>query len=120
MLYQLAASTVVVNWSHYVVHFINLISDYNITTSLVQAPVAWSEELNTFYGTGQVINLPSIVITIAITIVLIIGIRETVIINLIFVVIKVIILLIFIFTCCAHVDRKNYDPFFPSNAGIFT
>jgi APA family basic amino acid/polyamine antiporter len=120
LLYQLGASAVVVRWSLYVVHFINLISDYNITTSLVQAPVAWSEESNTFYSTGQVINLPSIVITIAITIILIIGIRETVIINLIFVVIKVIILLIFIFTCCAHVDRKNYDPFFPPNAGIFT
>ena len=120
MFYQLAASAVVVNWSRYVVHFIDLISDCNITTSLVKSPVAWSEELNTFYRTGQVINLPSIVITMAITILLIIGIRETVIINLIFVVIKVIILLIFIFTCCVHVDRKNYEPFFPSNEGTIT
>ncbi len=120
MLYQVAASAVVVNWSHYIVYFIDLVSDYNITTSLVQAPLAWSDALNMFYVTGQVINLPSIVITIAISIVLIIGIRETVILNLVFVVIKVTILLIFIFTCCVHIDRKNYDHFFPSNEGIVT
>ncbi len=119
LLYQLGASAVVVNWSHYIVYFIDLISDYNITSPLVQAPVTWSDASNMFYTTGQVINLPSIVITIAITILLIIGIRETVIIILVFVVIKVTILLIFIFTCCVHVDRKNYQPFFPSNAGIF-
>ncbi len=119
LLYQLGASAVVVRWSHYVVYFINLISDSNTTTSsILQAPVAWSEDSATFYATGQVINLPSIAITIAITIVLIIGIRETAIINLIFVVIKVIILLTFIFACCGYVDRKNYDPFFPSNEGI--
>jgi APA family basic amino acid/polyamine antiporter len=118
LLYQLGASAVVVSWSDYVVHFIDLISDYNITKSLVEAPVGWSEELNMFYRTGQIINLPAIAITIAVTFVLVIGIRETAIVNLIFVIIKVIILLIFIFACCIHVDRKNYTPFFPPNQGI--
>jgi len=117
LLYLLAASTVCVQWSHYVVHFIDLISNYTITETLVQSPVAWSETSAAFYGTSQVINLPAIAITIAIIFVLFIGIRETAIVNLVFVVIKVIILLIFIFACCPHVDRKNYDPFFPSNDG---
>lgn len=98
--------------------FIDLVSDHNVTSSLVQAPIAWSDDLESFYATGQIINLPSIMITIAITIVLIVGIRETVIINLVFVVIKVIILLIFIFAGCVYVDRKNYDPFIPTNEGI--
>jgi APA family basic amino acid/polyamine antiporter len=99
------------------VNFIDLISDYNVTRSLAEAPVAWSQDLG-FYATGQVMNLPAIIITLVITIILIIGIRETAIFNLIFVVIKVLILLIFIFTCCVHVDRKNYDPFIPKNQGI--
>ncbi len=98
-------------------HFIDLISNHNSTSRLVEAPIAWSEDSVTFYVTGQVINLPSIAITIAITIVLIIGIRETAIVNLILVVIKIIILLIFIFACCIYVNRKNYDPFFPPNEG---
>ncbi len=117
LLYLLAASTVCVQWSHYVVYFIDLISEYNVTATLVQSPVEWSEQSAKLYGTGQVINLPAIAITIAIIFVLFIGIRETAIVNLVFVVIKVIILLIFIFAGCAHVDRKNYDPFFPSNDG---
>jgi APA family basic amino acid/polyamine antiporter len=112
--YEIGSTTAVVRWSEYVVHFIDLISDHNVTSSLVEAPVRWSEQSG-MVRTGQVINLPAIAITIAITFVLIIGIRETAIINLIFVVIKVIILLIFIFACCVYVDRKNYYPFFPSN-----
>jgi hypothetical protein len=32
----LAAWTVVVNWSKYVVHFIDLLSDYNVTRSFVE------------------------------------------------------------------------------------
>ncbi len=117
-LYQIAASAVTVRWSLYVLNFMDLISNYNTTRSLVEAPIAWSEDSNTFYVTGQIINLPAIAISLAVTFILIIGIRETAIVNLIFVIIKVIILLIFIIVGSIHVDRKNYDPFFPSNQGI--
>jgi APA family basic amino acid/polyamine antiporter len=117
-LYQIGASSVVVHWSHYVVYFIGLISNYNITSSLVQSPIAWSEDSNEFYVTGQIINLPAIAITLAVTFVLIIGIRETAIVNLTFVIIKVIILLIFIIAGSIHIDLNNYNPFFPSNQGI--
>jgi APA family basic amino acid/polyamine antiporter len=116
-LYQIGASAVTVRWSHYVLNFIGLISDYNITTSVVEAPIAWSDDSNKFYTTGYIINLPAIAITIAVTFVLIIGIRETAIVNLTFVIIKVIILLIFIIAGSIHINRKNYDPFFPSNQG---
>ncbi len=109
-----------VRWSDYVLHLINLISNYNITTSLVEAPVAWSEDSNKFYTTGQVINLPAIAITIAVSFVLIIGIRETAIVNLTFVIIKVIILLIFIIAGSMQVATKNYDPFIPPNRGTYT
>jgi APA family basic amino acid/polyamine antiporter len=117
-LYQIGASAVTVRWSLYVLNFMDLISNYNTTRSLVEAPIAWSEDSNTFYVTGQIINLPAIAITLAVTFILIIGIRETAIVNLIFAIIKVIILLIFIIVGSIHVDRKNYDPFFPSNQGI--
>ncbi len=101
-------------------HFISLISDYNITSAVVQAPLAWSEELNKFYRTGQVINLPAIAITMAICFVLIIEIRETAIVNLTFVIIKILILLIFIFAGCIYVNRSNYAPFFRSDGGLVT
>ncbi len=117
LLYQLAALTVVVDWSKYVVHFIDNVSVYNVTRLLVQAPVAWNETAGLFSATGQAINIPAIAITIAITLLLIYGIRPTAMVILVLVVFKIIILLIFIFPCCKYVDRKNYEPFFPRNRG---
>nr|ACI90398.1 cationic amino acid transporter-like protein [Philodina roseola] len=119
ILYQLAASTVVVAWSSEVVRFIDLISDYNASRYIVQAPVAWSEKTESFYSTGQVLNIPAIAITLAITVILILGIRETANTNLALVTFKIIVLLIFIFAGCVYVKTENYRPFFPSNEGSF-
>lgn len=118
LLYQLGSSVVAVRWSHYVVHFIELISDRNITKLIVEAPVAWSKDSDTFYATGQVINVPSIAIGIFITVILFLGIRETSMVNLVLVIFKIVILLIFIFAGCVHVDTDNYRPFFPENQGL--
>ena len=114
---QLGALAVVVNWSKYVVHLIGLISNYNVTTSVVQAHWAWNETSESFYNTGQVINIPAIAITFGITLLLISGIRPTAVVNLVLVIIKIIILFIFIFACCKYVDPKNFKPFFPKNEG---
>ena len=82
LLNQLAAAAVMVGWSRYVVDFIELISNQNATRWIVQAPVAYSETTETFYSTGQVINLPAIALSIAVTTILILGIRETSTVNL--------------------------------------
>ena len=115
--YQFAASTVVVTWGKYVLHLSQLISDDNTTTSIVEAPIGWNETGTNFYTTGQVINLPAVAITIAITILLISGIRPTGIITLILVAFKIVVILIFIFTCARYTKTKNYQPFFPPNEG---
>ncbi|CAF1041876.1 unnamed protein product [Rotaria sp. Silwood1] len=117
--YLLAAATVAVGWSGYVVHFIELISKHNATKSIVQAPVAWSEESNSFYVTGKIINLPAVIIIVALTILLIIGIGESAKVNLVIVVIKILVVLLFIFACCGYIRRSNYSPFFPPNEGSF-
>ncbi|CAF2410457.1 unnamed protein product [Rotaria sp. Silwood2] len=120
LLYLFSVLTVTDACGKYVTLFINIISDYNITSVIVQSPIAWDEDAERFFITGQVINLPAIGITIAITILLIIGIRQTAKFNLVLVVIKVIILLIFIFACCNYVNLNNYNPFFPANKGSFS
>ena len=117
LFYQLGALTVVVTWSKYFVHFIDVVSSYNATRSVIEAPIAWNETGTNFYITGQVLNLPAIAITIAITLLLISGIRSTGIVNLVLVVFKIIVLLIFIFACAKYVKRENYNPFFPQNEG---
>ncbi|UJR21042.1 hypothetical protein I4U23_024142 [Adineta vaga] len=120
LLNQLSALTVVVNWSKYVVHLIDIVSDYNATTWAVRAPLAWTDSTHEFYVTGGAINFPAIIITLAVTVLLISGIRATAIVNLVLVVFKILVLLIFIFATCKYVDRKNYDPFIPSNKGSFS
>ena len=106
------------SWSRYLVNFIDLISDHNATRYIVQAPVVWSEATDEFQTTGQVINLPAIGISVAITIVLLSGIRTTSKTNLALVVFKLTVLLIFIFAGSVYVKRENFSPFFPENTGI--
>ncbi|CAF1346963.1 unnamed protein product [Rotaria sordida] len=113
-------SIVIVAWSKHVVILIDILSDYNVTSMILQAPVAWNEDTGRFFITGQAINIPAIAITIAITILLIIGIRQTATVNLVLVVFKIITILIFIFACCNYVNRNNYYPFFPPNQGSFS
>ena len=98
-------------------HFINLVSNYNATRSVIEAPIAWNETGTNFYTTGHVLNLPAIAITIIITLILISGIHSSAIINLILVVFKIIVLLIFILVCARYVKNENYDPFIPENEG---
>ncbi|CAF0883601.1 unnamed protein product [Rotaria sp. Silwood1] len=120
LLYLFGVLTVVVAWSKHVVLFVDIVSDYNATRMIVHAPVAWNEDTQRFFVTGQAINLPAIGITVAITILLLIRIRQMAIVNLVLVVFKIIILLIFIFACCKYVDPDNYHPFFPRNEGSFS
>ncbi|CAF4730296.1 unnamed protein product, partial [Rotaria sp. Silwood1] len=120
LLYLFSILTLTVAWGKYVVLFVDIVSDYNVTSMIVQAPVAWNEDAERFYVTGQAINLPAIGITIAITMLLLIRIRQTAIVNLVLVVFKIIIILIFIFACCNYVNRNNYHPFFPPNKGSFS
>jgi APA family basic amino acid/polyamine antiporter len=117
LLYEFAAMAVVADWSEYVINLIDIISGYNVTSRILQSPVIWDELTDSFIVTGQVINLPAVAITVVITIILISGIRQTAIVNLVLVVIKIIILLIFIFACSKYVNRKNFEPFFPPNQG---
>jgi len=115
--YLLAAATVAVGWSGYVVNFIETVTKQNATKWIVEAPVAWSEHSNAFYTTGRVINFPAVMIVAALTLLLLMGIGESAKINLIIVVIKILVVLLFIFASCGYVHRSNYSPFFPPNEG---
>ena len=110
--------TVVVSWSKHVTHLLSLTSSYNGSSSFLEAPVVWAEATNSFRVTGQFINFPSIAITMGITVLLVVGLRPMAMVNLVFVVIKIIVLLIFIIACAKDIDRSNYTPFFPPNQGL--
>lgn len=115
--YLLAAATVAVGWSGYVVHFYETVSKQSATKWIVEAPFSWNETSESFYATGAVINLPAVVIVIALTVLLLFGIGESAIVNLVIVIIKIVVILLFIFACCGYVTQSNYKPFIPPNQG---
>ena len=65
-------------------------------------------------------NVPAFTITILLTILLIVGIKESATVNTIIVSIKVFVILIFVIVGSFKVNPENYKPFVPPNEGTFS
>ncbi len=115
--YAVGAATVSISWSGYVV---SLLHDFGIDLppQLISSPF---EPLKLPDGRviQGVINLPAVIIIIAISLLLMVGIRESARTNGIIVVIKLAVVLIFIGLGWRYIDTANYTPFIPANAGEF-
>lgn len=110
--YALGAATVAVGWSGYVVSFL---ADFGI-----DFPAALSAAPGTVVGdTVAVFNLPAVLITLAVTVLLVVGIQESARANAVIVVIKVGVVLMVIGAGAMFVDTGNWFPFIPENTGEF-
>ncbi len=139
--YLFAASTVSVGWSGYVVSFLK---DFGIyippqftaawRTILVDIPnLGWkpltSQLAASLTSTGiivdqlphvtAILNLPAMFIVAAITVLLVIGIKESAGFNNIMVMIKVFVILLFIGIGFFFVNKANWHPFIPPNTGVW-
>ena len=139
--YLFAASTVSVGWSGYVVSFLK---DFGLyippqftaawNTILVEIPnLGWKPLTNqlatSLTSSGivvenlphitAVLNLPAMFIIAAITILLVIGIKESAGFNNIMVIIKVFVILLFIGIGFFFVNKANWHPFIPPNTGVW-
>jgi APA family basic amino acid/polyamine antiporter len=139
--YLFAASTVAVGWSGYVVSFL---FDFGITipaqftaawhTVLVEIPnMGWkplTDNLATnLLATGisvdtlphitAICNFPAMFIVAILTILLIIGIKETANFNNIMVITKVSVIIMFIGLGFMFVKAGNWKPFIPENTGVW-
>lgn len=137
--YLFAASTVSVGWSGYVVSFLK---DFGILipaqftaalgSVLVDVPNAgWkliTPELtknlaesgiaiNSLTHVTAILNLPAMFIVAFITILLLIGIRESARFNNVMVIIKVFVIILFIGIGFMFVNKANWVPFIPENTG---
>jgi APA family basic amino acid/polyamine antiporter len=99
--YLVAASAVASGWSS---TFIGLIqgAGVKLPKALVTTPFQ-----------GGIIDLPAVVITLFVTWILFIGIRESAKINNIIVVVKIIVILLFVFLGISHVSLSNLKPLMP-------
>ena len=115
--YLFGASAVAVGWSGYAVSFL---SDFGVTVPsyLSSAPLAHDPILG-WHTTGALLNIPAMVIVALMTILLVIGIRESAILNNIIVIIKISVLILFVAFGIAYIKTGNWIPFMPQNTGEF-
>ncbi len=117
--YLVAASAVSVGWSGYVVAFMHDAFGVDLPKTWVSAPVLWNEKLQHFELTGAVVNLPAVLVVLAITWLLVRGIKESARFNTVIVFLKVTVVLLFIAFAARFVRPENWHPFVPPNEGPF-
>ncbi|HNX86661.1 MAG TPA: amino acid permease [Bacteroidales bacterium] len=137
--YLFAAATVSVGWSGYVVSFLQ---DFGIQiptaltaatgSVLVEVPkIGWQElttnlttglasrgiDVNTLPQVTAIVNLPAMIIIAVLSLLLVIGIRESANFNNFMVITKVSVIILFIAIGFAFVTSDNWHPFIPENTG---
>jgi APA family basic amino acid/polyamine antiporter len=117
--YLVGAATVSVGWSGYVTEFIHHVTGIALPKTWTTAPVIWSEAEQSFHATGAIVNLPAIVVTLFVTAILIVGIKESARFNSIIVFVKIAVVLAFIVFAARFIHSDNWAPFIPDNAGSF-
>ena len=103
--YAVGAATVSVGWSATVVSIL-----HSLGIDLPQAFI--SSPFDTMPG---VLNLPAVLVLCLISVILIVGIKESARFNALIVVIKVAVVLLFIALGYFYINRANYTPFVPQN-----
>jgi basic amino acid/polyamine antiporter, APA family len=114
--YLFAASTVSVGWSRYL---IKLLEEFNINfipAALSSAPIDYSVEQG-FFTTGAMLNLPAVFIVTIVTVILMLGIRQSSTVNAIIVAIKVGIVVLVIGFGAFYITADYWTPFIPENTG---
>lgn len=119
--YLFGAATVAVGWSGYFTAFMHELG-LNIPASLSSAPLKFTEGhgfINGFSTTGAIINVPAMVLIGLMTILLVVGIKESASFNNFIVVVKLAIVLLVIAFGFQYVNQANWHPFIPPNTGEF-
>ncbi len=110
--YTMSASSVAHGWSHYFQNFIGLFG-LSIPEALSRAPFDTNIATGHLMATGTVIDLPALVISTILTIILVIGIRESARFNAAMVIIKLLVVLFVIVVGAFYVNPANWHPFAP-------
>ena len=114
--YLFGAATVAVGWSGYVnVLFEQL--GVSLPTRWTQAPLSLEGTHHLVASSAGVLNVPAMLIVVAMTILLVIGIHESSRFNNYIVFAKLLIVLLVIGFGYAHIDTANWKPFIPQNTG---
>ena len=110
--YAVGSATVAHGWSHYFQDFIGILG-LKIPHVFSTAPFDYDPKLGHFVSTGTLLDLPAIIITIIVTVILVKGIRESASFNATMVIVKLIIVFFVIIVGAFYVNPANWKPFAP-------
>lgn len=111
--YGIAASTVAVGWSGYVVSFLNNFGIV-IPTQLTTPTLKIVDDSLVFTGG---VNLPALLGILAMTALLIRGVKESATVNNVIVFIKLAVVILFIVMGAMYINPENWHPFIPEAKG---
>ena len=115
--YALGAATVAVGWSG---NFVTLLHQLGIGfPAAISAAPGTVVQLANGATVTAVFNLPAVLITVAVTLLLIVGVSESATVNSVIVVIKVGVVLVVIGAGAMFMQAENFRPFIPENTGTF-
>ncbi|WBA42634.1 amino acid permease [Hymenobacter canadensis] len=115
--YSVGAATVAISWSQYLLKFL---SKYGIIVppQLVMSPFETATLADGSVVHGFV-NIPAMLIVLAITMIIIRGTSGSAWFNALVVTLKVAVVLVFIALGWQYIDPANYQPYIPQNTGVF-
>lgn len=105
--YTIAAATVSISWSRYLVKFLE---GFDIFLPIEWVSCPWD---------GGFVNIPAVLIVVLASLLLIRGTEGSAKFNAVVVVLKVAVVLSFIFLGWKYINLENYTPYIPQNTGVF-
>ena len=110
--YGMGAASVAHGWSHYFSDFLGLLN-IRLPHIFTDAPFDFNPTTGQFVSTGAIIDLPAFVITALLTIVLVLGIRQSATFNAIMVAVKLAVVFFIIAVGIFYTNQDNWHPFAP-------
>ncbi|KAI9263166.1 amino acid permease-domain-containing protein [Phascolomyces articulosus] len=114
--YMVGSATVAVGWSGYFAKFFSVAFHVEFSPSWTTPPIQWIENSGSIsYSPSHYFNVPGFLVILLLTFILVIGVRQSAHVNSTIVIIKLLVILIFIFSLCGFTDLANYNPYVPPN-----
>jgi basic amino acid/polyamine antiporter, APA family len=110
--YAVASSTVAHGWSHYFISFLGLF-DITLPAQWIGNPIDFDPAANVWAWTGAYLNLPAALVVLLVTVVLVVGIRESAGFNAAMVILKLAVVIFVIVVGAGYVNTANWHPFLP-------
>ncbi|KAJ9060874.1 hypothetical protein DSO57_1026286 [Entomophthora muscae] len=111
--YLIGVAAVAVGWSGYLVQFFHDAFRLDMSPKWTQAFVEWDNASSAFRLTGNYLNIPAIAILTALSILLVVGTRESATVTAVACVVKLLIIMVFIVGAGVDVDVAYLTPFLP-------